>query len=402
MTTGADKILADLAAADAELGGETVVPIDPLIKLLHTKFAYSSSYTTNDEKAAAKEQMLRDVTENNMQAYYEILCDLFGWGRDDKILAAMTAANTEALKKIDERIADAKENLGDSEVREALLKKAEFYCRTGDLQNAIAAIGDCNAKTLAPGPKLDLCFTRIRLGLAFSDNDVAAKGITDAHALMKDGDWERRNRLKVYEGLYSVCVRDFEKGSKLLLESLSTFASTELMDYKEFVFVTVVSALVTLKRKDLKTKVVEAPEVLSAGLGDTTDLVNAIYQCKYREVFATLDRVCNHLRHSVYLTLHVNYFFREVRVIVFNQFLDSYSSVTLTSMANSFNLPVMVLDSMLCTLISNERIACKIDRVSGNVTTYRGDNINFQYHRLVKEGDILLTRIQKLSRLVEM
>ena len=57
----------------------------------------------------------------------------------------------------------------------------------------------------------------------------------DAHKLMKDGDWERRNRLKVYEGLYNVFIRNFEKGSSLLLDSLSTFASTELLTFHEFV-----------------------------------------------------------------------------------------------------------------------------------------------------------------------
>ena len=131
-------------------------------------------------------------------------------------------------------------------------------------------------------------------------------------------------------------------------------------------------------------------------------LVQSIYHCHYGEVFSVLDRVCTEFRQSVFLSLHVNYFFREVRVLVFNQFLDSYSSVTLKSMATSFNLPVSVLDAMLFTLISNERVACKIDRVSGNVTTYRGDNVNFQYHKIVKNGDILLNRIQKLSRLAEM
>ncbi|KAH8605083.1 hypothetical protein ERJ75_001647400 [Trypanosoma vivax] len=70
-------------------------------------------------------------------------------------------------------------------------------------------------------------------------------------------------------------------------------------------------------------------------------------------------------------------------------------------MSNAFGIPAPVLDSMLGTLISNERIACKMDRVSDSITTYRGDTTNIDYHRLVKNGDLLLNRIQKLSRLAE-
>lgn len=53
------------------------------------------------------------------------------------------------------------------------------------------------------------------------------------------GDWDRRNRLKVYEGLYYMSVRDFSKAADRFLETISTFTSYELMDYVQFVQYTV-------------------------------------------------------------------------------------------------------------------------------------------------------------------
>jgi len=50
------------------------------------------------------------------------------------------------------------------------------------------------------------------------------------------GDWDRRNRLKVYEGLYSMSIRNFGKAADLFLETVSTFTSYELMDYKQVSF----------------------------------------------------------------------------------------------------------------------------------------------------------------------
>ncbi len=69
------------------------------------------------------------------------------------------------------------------------------------------------------------------------------------------GDWDRRNRLKVYEGLYLLSIRDFKKGAGLLLDGLATFTSTELMDYKNFVKYCVIASVLTLNRSDLKKKV---------------------------------------------------------------------------------------------------------------------------------------------------
>jgi hypothetical protein len=55
-----------------------------------------------------------------------------------------------------------------------------------------------------------------------------------ANTMMEEGgDWDRRNRLKVYEGLYSMSVRNFGKAAELFLETVSTFTSYELMDYKQ-------------------------------------------------------------------------------------------------------------------------------------------------------------------------
>lgn len=55
-----------------------------------------------------------------------------------------------------------------------------------------------------------------------------------ANTMMEEGgDWDRRNRLKVYEGLYSMSIRNFGKAADLFLETVSTFTSYELMDYKQ-------------------------------------------------------------------------------------------------------------------------------------------------------------------------
>ena len=53
------------------------------------------------------------------------------------------------------------------------------------------------------------------------------------------------------------------------------------------------------------------------------------------------------------------------------QFLDSYKSVTLESMAQSFGVSVAFIDRELADFIVTNRLTAKIDKVAGIVETNR-------------------------------
>ena len=69
------------------------------------------------------------------------------------------------------------------------------------------------------------------------------------------GDWDRRNRLKVYNGLHLISIRQFKRGGELFSDALSTFTATELLPYNDFVALTVIANALALSRVDLKKKV---------------------------------------------------------------------------------------------------------------------------------------------------
>jgi len=45
-------------------------------------------------------------------------------------------------------------------------------------------------------------------------------------------DWDKKNKLKVFEGCYCMLIRDFKHASDLFISSIATFTCTELLDYK--------------------------------------------------------------------------------------------------------------------------------------------------------------------------
>ena len=79
---------------------------------------------------------------------------------------------------------------------------------------------------------------------------------THSHRLIEEGgDWDRRNRLKTYEGLYCMSVRDFKKAATCFFDTMATFTSTELMDYRSFVKYAVFCCLVAQDRGEIKKQV---------------------------------------------------------------------------------------------------------------------------------------------------
>jgi 26S proteasome regulatory subunit N7 len=217
-------------------------------------------------------------------------------------------------------------------------------------------------------------------------------------------DWERKNRLKVYEGVARMACRDFEGATGLFLESLSTFTTYELMSYADFVHYACVCGVITLKRVDLKEKLIDSPEVLSVideipGVGA---LINALHECRYEAFMRAFPVVSDGVFKNAWLTNHHRYFLREARVLAYQQYLQSYKSVTTANMAVAFAVSEAFLDAELSNFIVEGRLNVKIDKVNGVLVTNRPDAKNALYQSYIKEGDNLLNRIQKLSRVVDL
>jgi 26S proteasome regulatory subunit N7 len=96
----------------------------------------------------------------------------------------------------------------------------------------------------------------MRVGFFFFDNNIVRTNIDRARTLIEEGgDWDRRNRLKAYEGAYLMSIRDFKGAAGLFLDTLNTFTSTELMDYNDFVKYAVLTSLISIQRVEIKKRV---------------------------------------------------------------------------------------------------------------------------------------------------
>ncbi|KAL9235575.1 hypothetical protein vseg_010322 [Gypsophila vaccaria] len=373
--------------------------------LSHKLFLLTHPDVADIDKVRLTDDVTSAITSDYMVSLYESLASKGVVKLDQSVLDSMRQSIDDELKKLDEKIADAEENLGESEVREAHLAKSLFYIRIGDKDKALEQLKLTETKTVAVGQKMDLVFYTLQIGLFDMDYDLISKSIDRAKNLFEEGgDWERKNRLKVYEGLYCLSTRDFKKAASLFLDSISTFTTYELFPYDTFIFYTVLTSIITLDRVSLKQKVVDAPEILTVigKIPYLSEFMNSLYDCQYKSFFSAFAGLSEQIKFDRYLHRHFRYYMREVRTVVYSQFLESYKSVTIEAMAKAFGVTVEFIDLELSRFIAAGKLHCKIDKVAGVLETNRPDAKNALYQATIKQGDFLLNRIQKLSRVIDL
>ncbi|KAM2438196.1 hypothetical protein ACFX1W_015215 [Malus domestica] len=377
----------------------------PHLVLANKLFLLSHSDVPYIEKVQLRDEVFTFVKADDMAPLYETLVSESVLELDQGVMDSMRAKNQEELKKLDEKIADAEENLGESEVREAHLAKSLFFIRIGDKEKALEQLKVTESKTVAVGQKMDLVFHTLQLGFFYMDFDLISKSIDKAKNLFEEGgDWERKNRLKVYEGLYCMSTRNFKKAADLFLDSISTFTTYEIFPYDIFIFYTVLTSIISLDRVSLKQKVVDAPEILTVigKIPYLTEFLNSLYNCQYKSFFKAFAGLTEQIKLDRYLHPHFRYYMREIRTVVYSQFLESYKSVTIEAMAKAFGVTVDFIDLELSRFIAAGKLHCKIDKVAGVLETNRPDAKNSLYQATIKQGDFLLNRIQKLSRVIDL
>lgn len=338
---------------------------------------------------------------------------------DEALYEQLKQDNQKELDDIQKEEDEVTEQAGETEIQNARGKRAELYARIGDKDAAIKAFDALLEKTGILSTKIDIVLAIIRIGIFFEDKILVKQSIDRATALVESGgDWDRRNRLKAYNGLYLITIRAHNLAAPLLLDSLSTFTSTELCSYSNIVVYAVLAGSVSLPRRDFKTRVVDSPEVRAilgtestshpltgqknkaqdstamdidsassatptpkpAAVNLTTlgtdstsstktepqvdfspisQVVQHLYDGSYKQFFAALSQVeVAFLGQDRYLYEHRRWFVKEMRLRAYAQLLQSYKVVGLQNMASSFGVSVDWLDrfvsSRTCNVITDD------------------------------------------------
>ncbi|KAG2361208.1 26S proteasome subunit RPN7-domain-containing protein [Suillus spraguei] len=290
----------------------------------------------------ARKQLLEGIKADEMSLYYKLVTSADALTSDPVLLESMEKDNEEELRKLDERLAEAEKQEGESEISDALKAK---------LEGTVTAQKLVLEKMPGLASRVDIALTLIQLGFFFSDNGLITENLLKTERFIEEGGgWGRHNRLKVYCGLHMASICQLKASGALLLNALSTFTATELTTYDGFL--------------------ITAPEVISIlpEIPIIGDLLNHLYDCHYAKIFvalATLEQT--YLLLSRLLSPHTCYYVREIRIL-------SYRSLTLESLSGAFGVSIEFVD---------------------RYTTWPSLK-NVQYDKVIKQGNVLLNSIQRL------
>lgn len=164
-------------------------------------------------------------------------------------------------------------------------------------------------------------------------------------------------------------------------------------------------------------------------LPELKNLVDSFYLCKYAQFFKSLGKVLVFFLYSYNQCVaivegllkedwivkdHTGYIVKELRIRAYAQMLQSYRSLSLASMASYFGVSQDFIDryktmhlyrSYICSsevsrFIAAGRLNCVIDKVAGVVVMNPPDRRNTEYQTMIKQGDALLNKVHKLSRVI--
>lgn len=376
---------------------------------------------SNTGSSDNKEKIIELLKADDMAPMYQSLCEKHGWDIDDSLLNTMMEKNKTALTAIDEQEAEASSTGGDMEIIDAVQSRARYYARIGDFSKAIGLYDDLLSRPKAVASKrLDSLIEKCRIALFCADSAKLKVLLAETKkAVDAGGDWDRRNRLKVYEALTLLLQRDLRGAAQLLSDCIATFTCVELCSYDQFMFYTVVVAIPSFTRPQLQKMLINNPQVIAALRDHPTlrNFLHSLYDCDYAAFFRSMLELQEDIQVFIlclqtrdfssvfqknrFLGPHSNFLFRELRILAYSQFLGAYKSVKMSSMANAFGMSVDLLDIELSRFIATGKVNAKVDKVGDVVVTNRPDMKNAQYQNTIKKGDQLLNQIQRLVRVLD-
>jgi len=311
----------------------------------------------------------------------------------------MEKQTEDLLAKAKDEIKKAEEEEGEVEVRDGKLKEAQLITYSKSKDEAVKAWEAIDG--LSSGKRIDIQLTLMRIALAYEDNDLFRRVNAKCTDMVdKGGDWDRRNKLFVYQGLQFLRERNFKAASSMLLKVVPSFTATEVVNYEKFISYAVLSNLLHQDRVNLKKKVVDGPEILAIMDSQPAlkQMLHGLYECNYNDFFTALVEVMVMIKADRFLCVHDKFLLHEYRLFAYDQFLRPYRSVTLETMSQEFGLSVDFLENDLCGFITEGKLKCAIDSVDGVVATRQYHQRDTEFQKVVKRGDNLINRLEKLSR----
>ena len=101
-----------------------------------------------------------------------------------------------------------------------------------DYAEAEGVFREALGKTVDASKIMENLFETMLMNIEKDNVDAVKEDVKTCKKLVDEGaDWDKKNKLKSFEGAYCMMIRDLPRAADLFLSSVATFTCMELMDY---------------------------------------------------------------------------------------------------------------------------------------------------------------------------
>ncbi|ADM12341.1 26S proteasome regulatory complex protein [Encephalitozoon intestinalis ATCC 50506] len=331
-----------------------------------TLLVHDLIHATKLGKSEAQEELEKLLSDKCMYDLYSFLVEKGILQPNHERIDSLLNCKNQRIQELEEL--RKKETENETYAEEIERKTAEFYCQVMDTQNGFEWMRKLMRDDMSLSLKMDISLCKIRMGLIVGNKRIVEESINVADDTYERGcDWDRRNRYKVYKGVFKMMERKFKEAGILFSEVLPSFESSEVISYSRAVKYMIFCGLLGFERNEIETRILKCSDVMGSSEKLGVQLATSLFECNYGSFMEDLYLFCKSLQEDVFVGRFVNLFCREMRLRVYGQVLESYRSMLLENMAETFGVSVEYVEEDLGEFIVEGRLWSKIDRISGVV-----------------------------------
>jgi len=340
-----------------------------------------------EDKNKLREYLLNTININIYQQ--AVNKGILEYNKEDFNL--MSRQIEEKLKEFERKKEEDSEN--EAFILEINKQICELYAQTFDLENFEKLTAELLEKDCTPSLKMDILMCKIRIAIIAEDRKMLRMSVEEAENMfISSCDWDRKNRLKVYLGLFHIMKAEFSEAAEQFSECLASFEATELLSFEELILYLVFSALLSFSRNELKDKIINNSEVRKCQ--KLLVLPEFMYECQYHKILRELLNFIEIIEKDLFLSHFKEHFCKIMKIKIYSQLLLSYQSLHLEKMAQIFDVSAASIEEDLRNFINEGKLNCVIDRIDKVVKMRDAHEEDHLFEALLL-GEKILRNIKK-------
>ncbi|CAM9604341.1 unnamed protein product [Chrysoparadoxa australica] len=341
-----------------------------------------------DLKAGCDTQLYRTVIAKGAE---------LGLGPDYALDAAWVAQverrAAQTYEHLEQELNSHKTCLNKESIRASYTEMGDFHARRGDLQAAMKSYVRTRDYCGTSRQSAEMCLSVIGVGVDLSNFMTVSNYVIKAEHSSGAKDPVTLAKLKVVTHVFFLDTFLFDCiNSRLIIEPVSPEISgsfNSVIAPEDVAVYGALCGLAALPRDSVRSSLLENPhfKAFVEMVPEVASLVEDFFHSRYGPFLQALDAKAAELALDIHMHRHVPALRTKIRNSAAVQYFRPYSSIRLSTMAESFGLSFEEMEHHMAALIGEGVILARIDKAGGTLHTAAKNSRLDSYRKVVSTGE---------------